>query len=199
MKTHNAKLLTGLAALLAAGLAAQTQYTYTTLDDPLAGAQSGPSGTQGTFAQGISGTNIVGYYIDTNSFAHGFIYDGWTWTTLDDPMGNHVPGGLGTYAQGISGTNIVGYYTDSNNVAHGFLAMPIPQLAITPSGNSLKISWPSWAGSYVLQQNFDLASPNWVNAPELPTLNASNGQYEVTLNPLVVLQNSHCNFRLKQQ
>ena len=37
--------------------------TYTTLDDPL--------GTDGTLPCGVSGSNIVGYYLDASG-AHGF-------------------------------------------------------------------------------------------------------------------------------
>ena len=36
-----------------------------------------------------------------------FLYDGSTWTTLDDPLG------VGTFAYGIDGDNIVGFYADS--------------------------------------------------------------------------------------
>jgi hypothetical protein len=106
---------------------------YTTLDNPKAYVSGYPtympdvgygpllSDSQfdawgGTFPTGICGTNIVGWYFDTNSFTHGFLYNGRTYTTLDDPLG------LGsTYALGIDGGNIVGFYTDTNNSSHGFL------------------------------------------------------------------------------
>jgi len=203
--------------------------TSAALDAPLAGSGN----SQGTFPSGISGTNIIGHYLDTSNYVHGFLFDGSTWITLHYPsgVGDAYPTAIdgtnimGSYtdtngvghgflyngstwltlevlpgeADGISGVNIVGTYYDSNNVAHGFLATPIPQLTITPSGNALKLSWPSWANNYVLQQCFDLTSGNWVPAPEPPMLNASSGQYEVTLNPVFVLQNSRYNFRLKQE
>jgi len=41
-----------------------TWAAYTTLDVP---------GATGTFAYGIDGGNIVGYYVDANGDAHGFI------------------------------------------------------------------------------------------------------------------------------
>jgi len=44
--------------------------------------------------------------------AHGFSYDGTTYTTLD------VPGAIYTRAYGIDGNNIVGFYNDG--MAHGF-------------------------------------------------------------------------------
>jgi len=165
--------------------------TWTTLDYPMS-----PSGS--TWVRGIDGTNIVGSYAGTNNVSHGFIYNGIAWTTLDDPLAGSGTG-QGTWANGISGANVVGYYYDSNNIAHGFLAAPIPQLTITPSGNTLKISWPSWASSYALQQNFDLDPTNWVNTAQPPMLNASNMQYELALNPAFVFRNSRYNFRLKQE
>jgi probable HAF family extracellular repeat protein len=51
-------------------------YTYTTIDDP-----SGRS----TSAHGINNAGqIVGQYFSNNA-AHGFLYSGGTYTTLDDP------------------------------------------------------------------------------------------------------------------
>jgi hypothetical protein len=82
---------------------------YATLNDPLAGPQ-------GTYASGVSGGNIVGYYLDTSSLGHGFLYDGSTFRTLDYPLG-----AIATVARGISGNNIVGYYFDSSYAAHAFL------------------------------------------------------------------------------
>jgi len=86
--------------------------TFTTIDDPL--------GTKGSFPGGISGDNIVGSYSDSSNKLHGFLYNGSTWTTIDDPLvGNGEY--QGTTPNGISGNNIVGGYADSSNVSHGFL------------------------------------------------------------------------------
>ena len=77
-------------------------------------------GSYGTEPVGMSGTNIVGSYLDATNNTHGFLYNGSTWTNLDDPQA--APGGVGgTYAQAIDGPNIVGFYGDSNGCAHGFL------------------------------------------------------------------------------
>ncbi len=95
--------------LWAAAASPSLAITYTTIDDPLAGPY-------GTFAAGFSGGNIVGGYYDSLRVNHGFLYNGSTYTTLDDPLGTQ-----GTIADGISGNNIVGSYTDSLQVNHGFL------------------------------------------------------------------------------
>ena len=52
-----------------------TAGTWTTLDMP---------GASQTYASGIDGSNIVGYYVDAAS-GHGFLYNGSGWTTLDMP------------------------------------------------------------------------------------------------------------------
>jgi hypothetical protein len=94
---------------------------YTTLNDPLAGAGN-INYTQYTHANGISGNLIVGDYIGTaNPLSHGFIYNGSTYTTLDDPLGLS---GYGTYVTGVDGNLIVGYY-----------GVGIPQTASAPSSD----------------------------------------------------------------
>ncbi len=97
--------------LLAVIVSRASAITYTTLDNP-AGV--------GTFLTGISGNNIVGYYTDSSSENHGFLYNGSSFTTLDDPLAG-TGQSQGTFAEGIDGNNIVGYYVDSSNVDHGFL------------------------------------------------------------------------------
>ena len=81
--------------------------TYTTLDDPT-------MGVIGTQAFGIDGNNIVGEYLDSSHNWNGFIYNGSTWTTLDDPLGYQ------TCACGISGNKVVGGYEDTSGNYHGF-------------------------------------------------------------------------------
>jgi len=97
---------TALALLLAVTARAQN-YNYTTIDDPLG---------VNTFAQGISGNNIVGYYEDSSGNYNGFLYNGSTYTTLNNPLGVN-----GTFAIGIDGNNIVGEYVDGSGNANGFL------------------------------------------------------------------------------
>jgi hypothetical protein len=115
---------------------------WTTMDDP--NGVSSP--TNGTFPLGISGTNIVGYYIDASGNTHGFLYNGNTWTNLDDPSAASGSSG-GTYVFDISGTNVVGNYVDANGQTRGFLYNivsrawttlndPLEEYGTTPSGIS---------------------------------------------------------------
>jgi hypothetical protein len=86
---------------------AYCDYDYTYLKVPFA---------KHTFAMGIDGTNIVGYFNYTDAGkSRAFLYDGSSYTTLK------VPGATqGAWAVGISGSNIVGYYANAW-ANHGFL------------------------------------------------------------------------------
>ena len=79
--------------------------TWTTLDYP---------GAKITEAYDISGSNVVGWYMDRLGI-HGFLYDGTTWTTLN------YPGASVTIINSISGSSIVGVYQNSHGGSHGFL------------------------------------------------------------------------------
>jgi hypothetical protein len=80
-----------------------------TLDYPGAGIGE-------TYAQGISGDSVVGWYRGSSDPINGFIYNITTqsYTTLRCPEATGE-----TIAQGISGNNIVGQYWD-NSGEHGF-------------------------------------------------------------------------------
>ena len=73
------------------------------------------------YAHGISGNNIVGYYSDQTG-VHGYLYDGSTLTTLDDPSETFGGPRNGTWLWGISGSNILGSYWDSSGGLHYFEA-----------------------------------------------------------------------------
>jgi hypothetical protein len=60
---------------------------------------------------------------------------------------------------------------------------PSPHLAVSRSGGNLGLSWLVPSTPFVLQQNSDLRSPDWVAVPTPPTLNLTNLHYEVTLAP----------------
>lgn len=93
--------------------------SYVTIDHPLASnTQAYVNHSAGTSISGISGSTVVGSYGDSAGISHGFVYNGSSFQTVDDPLGL---GGLGTWACGISGNNIVGWYLDSSFHPHGFL------------------------------------------------------------------------------
>jgi hypothetical protein len=111
-------LALGLALLLSTTAARAQNYTYQTIDDPKAVFGSTPSG--------ISGGNIVGWYIDGFDHYNGYIYNiaTKTFTTLNDPNAVLGTSPAGTIANGIDGNNIVGLYYDNTSLGHGFLYLP---------------------------------------------------------------------------
>jgi hypothetical protein len=110
------------AALAATLVAVPVRAGFVTIDVP---------GATGTHVQGISGNNIVGYYQNATG-QHGFLYNGSTYTTLDDP--NASPGE--TFAYGVSGSTVVGYYFDGTGV-HGFVFTPDVVAAPAPASLTL--------------------------------------------------------------
>lgn len=92
-----AAIVLSCASALIWGAAADVLAGFVTLDDPFA--------TRGTFALGISGHDIVGYYVDVLG-AHSFLYDGTSYATLFS---------VGQVANGISGSDIVGFSQGSAN------------------------------------------------------------------------------------
>ncbi len=104
-------------ALVLLGVGRAEAISYTTIDDPF--------GVKGTFATGVSGSTIVGYYYDADKLVHGFKYDGSTYTTLDDPAITSTSDYTGTYIRGISGDTLVGFgkgYTGIHDPHdHGFI------------------------------------------------------------------------------
>jgi hypothetical protein len=68
-----------------------------------------------------------------------------------------------------------------------------PQLNLTPSITNLALSWIIPSTNFVLQQNLDLTTTNWVTLTNTPTLNLTNLQNQVILSP----SNSSGFYRLK--
>ncbi len=71
-----------------------------------------------TVANGINNAgDIVGYFQDSSGVVHGFLYNGTTYTTLDDPYASGSTEALGINNNG----EIVGIFTDSSGRVDGFL------------------------------------------------------------------------------
>jgi hypothetical protein len=70
-----------------------------------------------------------------------------------------------------------------------------PSLSIGLSDGALGLSWLVPSTSFVLQQNHDLNTTNWIDLPMSPTLNFTNLNYQVTVPPSLGSQF----YRLRQQ
>jgi hypothetical protein len=84
--------------------------TWTTIDCP-------DIGTTNTTLYGIDGGNIVGCS-SNSATSYGFLYNGTSWTLIQNGVSKTNPWGNETYPWGIDGSNIVGYY--DNGDMHGF-------------------------------------------------------------------------------
>jgi hypothetical protein len=58
---------------------------------------------------------------------------------------------------------------------------PSPQLKITRPANDVTLSWLVPSTNFTLQQNMDLTTTNWLTLTNVPMLNLTNLNYEITL------------------
>lgn len=131
-KTEKKLIATALVSLLLAlpGVA-KADFTFTTVDVPLAPPPSKLSAD--TEINGNSRLGVVGQYTDVGGVIHGFTYNGSTFTTIDAPTG------LSTVLNGINATGqITGTYQDTKK--KGFNAFFLPTTpgtftTITPPGS----------------------------------------------------------------
>ena len=75
-----------------------------------------PSGSVGTFLNGVSGSNIVGNFISGNSRG-AFLYNGSEFLPIQDPLALDT---MSTFANAVSSGDVVGFFQDSQ-ATHGFL------------------------------------------------------------------------------
>jgi hypothetical protein len=68
-------------------------------------------------------------------------------------------------------------------------------LNLGPTNGSLAFSWTIPSTNFVLQQNLDLTTTNWVTLTNTPALNLTNLQNQICLSPT----NSSAFFRLIAQ
>jgi hypothetical protein len=120
------------------------QLTGTAIADPTIPAVPGEPGATFVFSQilGINDQGIaVGYYGDSTTSQHGFIYNTKTgqYTFLDDPSEQFSNAGVEvTQITGVNNAGeITGFYSDANGVFHGFVASPA--VTATPEPASLAL------------------------------------------------------------
>ena len=110
------------------GAAKKGTLTGTAITDPTIPMVAGEPGATFVFSQvlGVNDHGIaVGYYGDSTTSQHGFIYNTNTgkYTFLDDPSEAFNNGVEVTQITGITNSGeITGFYSDANGVFHGFVA-----------------------------------------------------------------------------
>lgn len=104
--------------------------TGTAVADPQIPNVAGEPGATFVFSQllGVNDAGIaVGYYGDSTTSQHGFLYDTnlGTYTFLDDPAGAFSNGVEVTQITGISDSGeLAGFYSDASGIFHSFVACP---------------------------------------------------------------------------
>ena len=121
------------------GAAKKGTLTGTAIADPTIPTVAGEPGATFVFSQ-ILGVNdhgiAVGYYGDSTTSQHGFIYNTNTgkYTFLDDPSEAFDNGVEVTQITGITNSGeITGFYSDANGVFHGFVAT-VPESEVLEPG-----------------------------------------------------------------
>lgn len=82
--------------------------------------------------------------------------------------------------------------TGTQNELYVLQSTPSPQLNLTTAGNNLAFSWLVPSENFLLQQNLDLSSTNWLTLTNTPVLNLTNLEENVVLSPT----NVNCFYRL---
>jgi hypothetical protein len=137
-------------------------------------------------ALGDAWNSDIGVEISTNSGA--------SWAPASVPAG---------WWNGVAASADGSYFVMAGDSQIATLHPPVPAAPITPSphlaigrsGGNLDLSWLVPSARFVLQQNSDLRSADWVAVPTPPTLNLTNLHYYVTLTP----GSSQSYYRLSQQ
>lgn len=83
-----------------------------------------------------------------------------------------------------------------NNNAGGIYKLqsaPSPQLNCRSAGTNVTISWTVPSATFVLQQNADLTTTNWLTLTNVPSLNFTHLQYQIVLSQT----NNRAFYRLK--
>ena len=106
------------------------ELTGTAVADPTIPTVPGEPGATFVFSQILAVNDkgiAVGYYGDSTTSQHGFIYNTNTgqYTFLDDPSEAFSNGVEVTQITGITNSGeITGFYSDANGVFHAFVANP---------------------------------------------------------------------------
>ena len=178
---------TKLAAIARSGL------VYTSPDSGATWrSNSLPVGQWTSLASSANGDKLVAAacsdnndYIDSNGPIYISTNSGTTWTL--NAGGNSAWGFVAASADGsklvgLIGTGVYdGFTTVSWNGIYALQTTPSPQLNLVPSGSNLNVSWIIPSTNFVMQQNSDLTTSNWMDVTNMPILNLTNLQNEVML------------------
>ena len=132
----------------------------------------------GSVASSVDGTKLIAAAY-ANRFSNSIFTStdfGVTWVSNNVPAENWSS--VAASADGnilIAVTGYGGIWTSQNT--------PLPHLNISSMNGNLAFSWIIPSTNFVLQQNLDLTTTNWLTLTNTPTLNLANLQDQVMLSP----------------
>ena len=169
---------------------------YTSTDSGMTwNSNNAPSLLWESVASSADGTKLVavGYSSLAGGVACISTNAGVTWTQAS--AGNN----FGTVAMSADGNRLFaingGGISGGPGTVYTAYFTPSPVLNINPLPTNLKLSWTVPSTNFVLQQNSDLTTTNWVTLTNTPVLDLTNLQDQVILSPT----NSSGFFRLISQ
>lgn len=120
----------------------------------------------------------------------GLVYitkdSGASWTSIGAPNE-----GWWSIAISADGSKLVGGI--GNGGIYSSVSIPSPKLSVSSLSSQLQLSWIVPSTNFVVQQCSDLVTTNWTGITNIPSLNLTNLQFEVTL-PMI---NSSGFYRLR--
>jgi hypothetical protein len=177
---------TKLAAIARSGLvytSPDSGVTWTSNSLPIAQWTSIASSADGrTLVAAACSSDI--YYLNGNGSIYISTNSGTTWTlnatghgwgfVASSADGSKLVALIGDgVVQGLLSTHYGGIYTSQTTLS--------PRLNLTPATTNLTLAWTVPSTNFVMQQNLDLTTTNWIDVTNPPVLNLTNLQNEVTL------------------
>lgn len=135
-----------------------------------------------SIASSTDGTKLIAAGWRSSAVEYGPVYtssdSGVTWTSNNLPQITWM--GVASSADGST------LFADGTvSVAEGHVwssqSTPAPQLNISAADTNALLSWIVPSTSFILEQNSDLGTADWTPVTNIPTLNFTNVQFEVTL------------------
>jgi hypothetical protein len=146
---------------------------YVSSDTGVTWTQTGaPMAEWASVASSATGQSLV------SASSDGFIYtsvdSGKTWISNSAPVAD-----WSAVASSADGSKLVA--TVNGGGIYTWQTTPHPAVNVSPSGTNLVLSWIIPSQPFVLQNNADLSPANWTDGTNVPVLNVTNLQHQVTL------------------
>jgi len=145
-----------------------------------------PSEEWSSVASSADGSKLVA--VANNGPIYSSTNSGVSWQTNNVPSEDWI-----SVASSADGDKLVALVNGGG--IYTFQSVPTPKLNLTTPNSNLAFSWLVPSMNFILQQNSDFSTTNWVTLTNTPTLNFTNLQNQLIMSP----SNSSGYFRLISQ